>query len=172
MGVWTWLDRHDRGPFERAMAGAMSDAWLDAKYDDSSQFRAVSGHVAGMHTHRAWHALHVALTGEEADGLAPARHVVWTTPGAREVSMTSARFVHAVETVREVADYLRTLDEDRVVADLCAARELGVYVYSFEGWEGELDMVQCGCFQRVLRAVAKFYLVAASEAQVVVVRRG
>ena len=55
---------------------------------------------------------------------------------------------------------------------LYAARELGIYVYSFEGWEGALDMVQCGCFQRVFRAVVKFYRVAASEAQVVVVRRG
>ena len=86
--------------------------------------------------------------------------------------MSSARFVHSVETVREVADYLSALDEDRVVADLYAARELGVYVYSFEGWEGALDMVQCGSFPRVFRAVVKFYRVAASEAQVVVVRRG
>ena len=108
MGVWTWLDRHDRGALERAMAGAMADAWL----------------------------------------------------------------VHSVETVRDVADYLCALDEDRVVADLYAARDLGVYVYSFEGWEGGLDLVQCGSFQRVFRAVVKFYRVAVSEAQAVVVRRG
>ena len=108
MGVWTWLDRHDRGALERAMAGAMADTWL----------------------------------------------------------------VHSVETVRDVADYLCALDEDRVVADLYAARDLGVYVYSFEGWEGGLDLVQCGSFQRVFRAVVKFYRVAVSEAQAVVVRRG
>jgi len=166
MGVWTWLDRHDRGAFARA-----SDAWLVGEYGDSADGRAATGHVAGVHTHRAWHALHVALTGEEEGGLAPACHVVWTTPGAREASMTSAHFVHSPETVREVADYLRTLDEQRVVADLYAARELGAYVYSFDRWEGELDMVQCGCFHRVLREVVAFYLAAASDGQVVVVRR-
>src|SRR5262245_30177634 len=135
MGVWTWLDRYDRRTLERATAGEPPGAWLDA-LDESADRKAALGHVAGIHTHRAWHALHVALTGEEEGGTAPACHVVWTTPGALEAGMTAARFVHAAETVREVADYLRRLDADRVVADLEAARELGLFVYSFEGWGG------------------------------------
>lgn len=170
MGIWTWLDRHERAPFERAAGGAASDAWIEEFYSGAPE--SSLGHVAGMHTHRVWHALHVALTGEEEGGLAPACYVVWTTSGAHAVSMTSAGFMHTAETVREVADYLRGLDEQQVIDDLYAAQKLGACVYSFNHWRGELDMVESGAFQQVFRDVVAFYAAAASAGQVIVVQRG
>ena len=72
----------------------------------------------------------------------------------------------------DVADYLSAIDYDRIVADLYAARDLGEYLYSFEQWQGERDMVECGLFRRVFDEVVRFYVAAAGEGQVVVVHRG
>lgn len=142
MGIWTWLRRGEG--------------------DDAEE----------IHTHRAWHALHVALTGEEAGGAAPAVWVVWTSPGAEEATFASAAFVHRPEIVREVAQWLATVDFERAVADLYAAIELGAYVYSFERWQGELDMLQSGALREVFDLVRRFYADAAKAGQSLAVHRG
>ncbi len=142
MGVWTWLRRGDGDDLEE------------------------------IHTHRAWHALHVALTGCEQGGEPPASWVVWTSPGAVEATMTSATFLHPTEVVREVAQWLANVDLERAVGDLYAAIELGTYVYSFERWHGELDMVQSGALRDAFERVRRFYADASSAGQSVAIRRG
>ena len=67
MGIWTLLDCYDAQRFDAACARSGGDPF--ANFED---LRTEYGHVAGIHTHRAWHALHVALTGEEDGGPAPA----------------------------------------------------------------------------------------------------
>jgi hypothetical protein len=62
MGIWTWLRRGEG--------------------DDAEE----------IHTHRAWHALHVALTGEEEGGASPAAWVVWTSPNALEAEALGLAF--------------------------------------------------------------------------------
>lgn len=142
MGIWTWLRRGEG--------------------DDAEE----------IHTHRAWHALHVALTGEEEGGASPAAWVVWTSPNAPEATITSAAFVHPPEVVREVAQWLAAVDFEHAVADLYAAIELGAYVYSFERWQGELDLVQSGALREVFDRVRRFYADAAKAGQSMAVHRG
>lgn len=144
MGIWTWLRRGGD-----------------------------TGHpTEEIHTHRVWHALHVALTGCEEGGEPPASWVVWTSAQPEEATMTSATFVHPPEVVREIAQWLALVDLERAVADLYAAIELGVYVYSFERWDGELDMVESGALRDVFDRVRQFYAAAAHAGESVGVRRG
>lgn len=165
MGVWTWLDRWDPRIVERV---PLDDLW---RHRDGPL------HVEGIDTHRGWHALHVALTGEEEGGAAPWCHVVWTTPGA-QVSFPEAHFAHAAEVTREVADFLPTVDLWTAVDTLYAARELGIFIYSFDLWPTEAggetrqDIVACGLFGRVFDEVRRFYVAAAAGGQIVTVHRG
>lgn len=164
VGVWTWLDRWDR-----QILGQVDLDRVDL--DDVWRHRGGPLHVEGLHTHRAWHALHVALTGEEAGGAPPWCHVVWTTPGLRDVTFASAAFHHPAEITREVADSLQHVDFHAAVDTLYAARELGIFVYSFDRWAGDQDMVQCGLFRRVFDDVARFYAAAAAADHVVTIHR-
>ncbi len=142
MGIWTWLRRGEGADAEE------------------------------IHTHRAWHALHVALTGEEQGGASPAAWVVWTSPGAQEATFASAAFVHPPELIREVAHWLAAVDFEAAVADLDAAIALGAQVYSFERWQGDLDMARSGALREVFERVRRFYAEAAEAGQAVTVRRG
>jgi hypothetical protein len=142
MGIWTYLSR---GEGEAAL-----------KID----------------TGRAWHALHVALTGEEHGGASPATWVVWTSPNAVKADLNSAEFVHPPEVVREVAEWLATVDFERAIADLYAAIELGAYVYSFVRWQDGIDMVQSGYLRSVFDRVKQFYAAAALAGQSVAIHRG
>lgn len=143
MGIWTWLRRGDG-------------------VEDTEE----------IHTHRVWHALHVALTGCEEGGEPPGSWVVWTSVATGAATMTSATFVHPPEVVQEVAQWLALVDFERAVADLHAAIELGVYVYSFERWDGKIDMVESGALRDVFDRVRRFYADAARAGQAVHVHRG
>lgn len=163
MGVWTSLDRWDRRILDQIDLDRIDlDVWqhLDGPF-----------HVEGINTHRAWHALHVALTGEEEGGAPPWCHVVWTTPGARDVTFTSAAFHHAPEITREVADYLQVVDFREAVDTLYTARELGIFVYNFKQSIGDQDIVQRGVLRRVFDDVVRFYAAAAAADHVVTVYR-
>jgi hypothetical protein len=167
MGIWTWFDRYDAEQYARAALRAHGDG-VPLEHE-----KAEHGHVEGIDTHRAWHALHVALTGQECGGAPPACHVVWGSPEPHADAMTSAQFVHPPARVREVADYLRfSVEHGRLAADLYAAIDLGVYVYAFDGWDDGKDIVQCGLFRDVLDRVTRFYAAAADAGQVVAVHRG
>jgi hypothetical protein len=162
MGIWTWLDRYEARCIDAASARFGAHAAVSRLCDE---WREAHGHVSGIDTHRCWHAIHVALTGEEEGG---------TSPGAYEVSFTSAFFVHHPSIVRAVATYLRSVDNATAISNLRAAIERGLYVDSFDGWglAGDQDIVRCGLFESTLDVVRRFYFEAADSGDVVVLRRG
>jgi hypothetical protein len=174
VGISTWLHRYDARAFERAMKsyvgpGLVRD--LSSRREDPEQ-AAAFGRVAGICTGRAWHALHVALTGEVEGGAPPRSHVVWGAVGPT-ITMTAAFTIHTPETVHEVAEYLRRTTVDHAINELYAAVELGLYVYSFENWgEAGEDIVESGLLGRVFETVVCFYAAAAAHGQFVVLHRG
>jgi hypothetical protein len=156
MGIWCNLARY--GPnqtaaiMNRESLPQMKD-WL------------VNGHgqpTTTLSTHRAWHALHVAFTGNENGGDPPA---LWVVGAGKNQSLpiqwNDDAFIHASDTVQQIADYLSRLNVDDVTTNLYAAVRSGVHVYSFEGWEQNNDIVQCGLFQRTFELLQQFYLGAA-----------
>ena len=171
MGVGTWLNRYERSGFERAATAASARPLWDRLSDNRPAERAVLGHIETLSLHRTWHALHVALTGAEQGGLPPACYVIWTTLGAVGASMSAASFIHASETVREVADLLGTRNTTELIHELRAACELGMYVYTFEYGDGVSDLITSGEFERSFRELARFYAAAAAADQVVTVLR-
>ncbi|HEY1814067.1 MAG TPA: DUF1877 family protein [Kofleriaceae bacterium] len=169
MGSWTTLTCYDVTAFQVAIG----DDWFEP-YNRISvaveQGRLAKGHV--VVTHRAWHAIHVALTGEETDGKPPASWVVGFEHGGSRALFNEVDFVHRSDTVRQIADHLRRVDLARAIEDLYAAIELGVYVYSFESWRGHADMVKSGFFAEVFEQVRSLYLGAALAGDLVHVTRG
>lgn len=174
MGIWTWLKRWDD---EQLL---LEHRRIEAFGPRGSLQRADSGRsppvqpvpAEEIHTHRVWHALHVALTGQEQGGSPPASYVVWTSRDAGPGTFAEADFVHPPPLVRVVADWLRSVDFESAVEELYAAIELGASVYSFTSWEGEKDIVQSGALKRVFEEVARFYASAAAADQWVEISRG
>jgi hypothetical protein len=169
MGYWTWLDRYDAAAFR----AAIGDDW----YEPYSQIQTAveRGKLAPgpeVVTHRAWHAIHVALTGEETTGKPPGAWVVGFERRVSRLLFSDVSFVHGPDIVRQIADHLRNVDLARTIDDLYAAIELGVYVYSFENWRGHADMVKSGFFAEVFEQVRSLYIDAALAGDVVFIHRG
>ena len=118
---------------------------------------------------RLWHALHVALSGVEEGGEAPACWVVWTSPGARLASMSQAQFTHPPELVGEIAAWLAQVDFEAALRDLTAARELGVFVYAL-GPQGP-SALESAELRALFEATARFYTAAASGLEAIEVVR-
>jgi hypothetical protein len=182
VGYWTWLERYDAGPLEAVLVAQNPMlrtprwGWIDDEVNAILGAKELGTLVpAGeVVTHRAWHALHIALTGvtDEWDpGEPPAAWVVGTGVGGVRV-LSEAHFVHSPDTVRQVEEHLRTRELPRLIADLYVAIELGAYVYSFERWCGEQDMVQSGLFESVFEKVREFYRNAAAANEAVYAHRG
>lgn len=173
VGVWTWLDRYASLPdaiFDARVPrddreALLSEIWTGA----DPAIRAVEQ----IHTHRVWHALHVGLTGSEMGGDAPAFYVLGGDDPSAPMPWTDLAIAHPPERVKEIADYLAGLTQDAVVARLYETiARLELYVYSFERWDGELDMVQCGSFAEVFERLRRFYRDAADAHNVVSLHRG
>ncbi len=173
MGIWTWLKRWDEDTFAaHQRRESLGLGGLAGSADPVHAVATAPAPVEEIHTHRVWHALHVALTGQEAGGAPPASHVLWTTRDAQGVTFGEAEFVHPPPLVRDIADWLHGIEFEHAVAELYAAIEQGTYVYSFENWEGNQDMVQSGALRRVFDDVVRFYGNAAAAEQLVEVSRG
>jgi hypothetical protein len=161
MAMWTWLHRLPHDLPDAASRPSVDLDWLETHA------------TATINTHRAWHALHVLLTGTSAEGDPPASWVVG--PGA--LALTPV--VVSTEEVSFVAAYLTY---EVSFEGLLAARYPRLFkgadslpVYSFEGW-GEpdrvLDMVECGLLRTVFDRVRAFYVAAAAAHEIVVKHRG
>ena len=86
--------------------------------------------------------------------------------------MSAASFIHASETVRDVAEHLLGRNTSDLVDELRAARELGVYVYSSERWDGDRELIASREVERLFRELSRFSAAAATADQVVTVHRG
>lgn len=170
MGIWTWLKRWDEDAF--AAHRRRESLGLRGLADPAHALATEPAPAEEIHTHRVWHALHVALTGQEAGGAPPAAHVLWTTRDAQGVTFSEAEFFHPPPLVRAIADWLCSVEFEDAVEELYAAIEQGAFVYSFENWEGNQDMVQSGALRRVFDDVVRFYGSAAAAGQLVEVSRG
>jgi hypothetical protein len=171
VGTWTWLRRlraedlavllADPDPGERAhnvCAGIDPDIRPVEEID----------------THRAWHALHVVLTGRESGGDPPASYVVEDgtiriDPDYEPGDLT----LLTPPDVRAVAEYLATVPFDALVTQrhprMRADGDLSVY--SFDIWDGQ-DMVECGLLRRVFDDLTRFYRDAAAAGDAVMKDRG
>lgn len=173
MGIWTWLKRWDEDTFAaHRRRQSLEPRGLTGSADPAHALPAAPEPAEEIHTHRVWHALHVALTGQEAGGAPPASHVLWTTRDAQGVTFSEAEFVHPPQLVRDIADWLGGVEFEDAVEELYAAIEQGAFVYSFKDWEGNQDMVQSGALRRVFDDVVRFYGSAAAAGQLIEVSRG
>jgi hypothetical protein len=163
MGAWTWLERYDAEAFVREVGPGVAPARsvLDAKLDGRL------APVAEMHTHRAWHTLHVALTGDELHGEPPAAWVVgWARGWSGPLAGSDVRWVHEPATVREIAAYLAPLDARRLVREVLARAERGEVALYSEWCFDEEQLVEH------LDELRGFYAAAAEAADLVYVHRG
>jgi hypothetical protein len=176
MGIWTWLYRMtpetvERGlrPFdENFIAGGLAveqPPWRDQNA------------AARIDTHRAWHALHVLLTGSENDAEPPAAWVIYDGSTRFAYDFTSAVTLSSADDVIRIADYLRSASFDALIAERYPRLFKGddsVSAYSFEGWgeDGKLDLVESGILRETFDKVRSFYLDAAAAGQAVVKARG
>ncbi|WP_203901705.1 DUF1877 family protein [Virgisporangium aliadipatigenens] len=155
MGTWTWLARIAADDMARLLADPLPAART------SDALAGVHPHVrpvAGMDTHRAWHALHIALTGLEEGGDPPASHVVGD--GAIRLDDEGLN-VLMPDDVRAVAQYLATV----AFEELRAARHerMRADAYSFDVVEEALP--------RIFAELVRFYADAAAAGDAVVKSR-
>jgi hypothetical protein len=116
-----------------------------------------------MTTGRAWHAIHVALTGREEGGDEPAVLVVWGGRDANEASYGSAWFLHRPDRVRVIADYLDRVDAPALLQAIGRAVASGIDIYSLEKERPRVSAV--------FAELRRFYRAAADAAQLVIVSR-
>ena len=167
MGVWTWLHRLPRERAEGASSSSLDLVWLSTNATSS------------IDTHRAWHALHVLLTGTTAGGAPPASWVVGNGVDSEEPVLSFEPLISSPDDVAFIASYLQyevsfdSLLRERYPRLFKGAESLDVY--SFEGWgepERSLDMLECGLLSKVFDRVRDFYVAAASAGEIVVKHRG
>ncbi|WP_412740722.1 DUF1877 family protein [Krasilnikovia sp. MM14-A1259] len=144
---------------------------IDIFWDDDSEIRPTEQ----IHTHRAWHTLHVLLTGQESGGQPPATYVVedgsvrleWSS-GAGTMTLLAPADVVAVAAYLDAVPFgelLATrLPRMRTDGDLC--------VYSFASWDPGPDTPEASPLWEVFDELKRFYQAAANAGEAVIKNRG